>query len=108
MTLPQLLTRAGLLVAALVSAACVSLEQAAPPADQLAGGADFSRLQQGREIYITRCAKCHSVEPVKKYSLHEWEKIVPEMAEKTHLSPSETEAVRAYVIRVLRTPTPQS
>ena len=93
----QMILRASLLAAVLALAACVSLEQSAPPVEMLSGGADRSTLQAGREIYITRCAKCHAVEPVTKYSLKEWTEIMPEMAEKTHLNPAETEAVLAYV-----------
>jgi hypothetical protein len=75
---------AGLAAAAL--AACVSLEQAAPPVE-------------------TRCATCHSVEPVRKYSRAHWEReILPEMAEETNLSASDAAAVRAYVLAVLDSP----
>ena len=97
----QFILRAGLLMAVLVLAACVSLEQSAPPVALLSGGADRSTLQAGRDIYITRCAKCHAVEPVSKYSLKEWGEILPEMAEKTHLSAADTQRVTAYVHRVL-------
>ena len=98
----QLAIRAALLLAVLSIAACVSLEQAAPPVAQL-GGADHSQLYMGREIYITRCAKCHSVEPVTKYSLQHWVDIMPKMARKTHLNEAETAAVLAYVTKVINT-----
>lgn len=93
---------------ALSGGACMSLEQAAPlvealPMDARTGSA--AQLEHGRDIYITKCAKCHSVEPVRKYPLSEWEhEILPEMSEETNLSPDEAAAVRAYVITVLRTP----
>jgi mono/diheme cytochrome c family protein len=94
---------------ALLTGACVSLEQAAPPVNTLAqstsAGAKSGQLALGREIYITRCAKCHSVEPVRKYPRDQWEReIIPEMAEETNLNASETEAVRAYVLAVLASP----
>lgn len=62
------------------------------------------RIKQGRDLYITRCAKCHAPEPVRDYSHTEWEEIIPEMAEETNLSPSETQALRAYVLAVLNEP----
>ena len=91
-----------LIVAAL--AGCVSLEKAAPPVALL--GVTDSRgtsgaLERGRLIYITRCAKCHSVEPVTKYSRREWDEILPEMAAKTKLNASDDAAVRSYVLAVL-------
>lgn len=58
-------------------------------------------LVKGRTIYVTRCAKCHAVEPVKKYSREQWNTIIPDMAEETKLSPSETAAVAAYIYSIL-------
>ncbi|OAI57971.1 hypothetical protein AYO49_01645 [Verrucomicrobiaceae bacterium SCGC AG-212-N21] len=98
--------RALFLGAALSAGSCVSLEQYAPlvesvPMQARVGSAN--QLEHGRDIYITKCAKCHSVEPVKKYPLHQWEQeILPEMSEETKLSPAEVAAVRAYVLSVLR------
>ena len=95
-------------LAAAVLAACVSLEQAAPPAETLAAGvkpAAAAQLRLGREIYVTRCARCHSVEPVRKYSRAHWERdILPDMAEETNLTASDAAAVRAYVLAVLDSP----
>jgi len=102
------LTRALLVVTALSGGACVSLEQAAPlpktlPAAMRVGTP--SQLALGREIYVTKCAACHSVEPVRKYSLAQWEHdILPEMAEETNLNEHDTAAVRAYVVSVLKSP----
>lgn len=82
-------------------AACVSLEQSAPPVEMLAGGGNHAALNTGRDIYITRCAKCHTVEPVTKYSLKEWGEILPDMAERSHLSAADAQSVTAYVHEVL-------
>lgn len=100
------LARTVLLMAALSGGACMTLEQAAPlieslPAHARAGAS--AQLAHGRDIYITKCAKCHSVEPVKKYPLTQWEhEILPEMNEETNLTSEEGAAVRAYVLSVLR------
>lgn len=97
-----------LLLAALTGASCVTLEQAAPPVALLNPALvqkQSANLALGRDIYVTRCAKCHSVEPVTNYSREKWEQeIIPEMAEETNLTLSETEAVRAYVLAVLASP----
>jgi cytochrome c553 len=103
----QPLIRASLFLAVLAIAGCVSLEQAAPPVETFAGGGNHSALQGGREIYITRCAKCHAVEPVTKYSAQEWQKIMPEMAEKAHLNLTDTQQVTAYVYKVLNAGPPR-
>ncbi len=93
-----------LVVAALSGGACVSLEEAAPPVGTLpvhARTAPPSQLAHGRDLYITKCAKCHSPEPVRNYSPARWREIIPEMAEETKLSDAETAALRAYVFAVL-------
>lgn len=92
------------LIASILLAGCVSLEQAAPPVALLGlptTGSKRTDLEKGRDIYITRCAKCHSVEPVKKYTTSEWERIMPVMVEKTKLTPDDNALVCAYVSAVL-------
>ena len=90
--------------AGLLCGACQSLEQVAPPvaALPLRKGVNTSQLDHGRELYVTKCVKCHSAEPVLKYSVAEWEEIVVDMAEETNLSAAETAAVEAYVMAVLK------
>ncbi len=91
--------------AALLVTGCVSLEQAAPPVAMLGLTTTTSKLaslEQGRNIYITRCAKCHSVEPVQKYSLARWKEILPEMSIKSKLGQQDAIAVSAYVMAVLK------
>ena len=89
---------------ALLAGGCVSLEQAAPPAVMLgaqSGHGNLAVLEKGREIYVTSCAKCHTVEPVNKYSSERWDKILPEMTVKSKLRPADADAVRMYVRAVL-------
>lgn len=90
----------GAIAAALFLCGCQSLEQLAPPVTALAVRPSAS-LNLGREIYITRCTKCHAPDPVLKHSKSEWEKIIVDMAEETKLTPAETSAVRSYVMAVL-------
>src|SRR5690242_17871679 len=93
--------RALLLVAALMGGSCASLnESAAPPVAMLPGAT--AQVSHGREIYVTKCAKCHKVEPVRNYSRAKWEQdILPDMADESKLSSAETAAVRAYVMAAL-------
>jgi mono/diheme cytochrome c family protein len=79
---------------------CQSIEQIAPPV-ALVTARPSAQLNLGRELYITRCTKCHSAEPVVKYTASEWELIVKDMAEETNLTAHETAAVRDYVMAVL-------
>lgn len=90
--------------AALVLAGCMTLEEMAPPVDgpmaqaSMTGGHNMERLWRGREIYIGQCAKCHNVEPIGRYSASEWQKILPEMAEETKLTPEQAADVHTYVM----------
>lgn len=79
---------------------CQSLNEAAPPVATAAPHA-AAQLEFGRNLYVTKCAKCHAPEPVRKYSVSKWEELIPEMAEETRLTPGETAAVRDYVMAVL-------
>lgn len=89
-----------LLLAVLLAAlpGCVSLETAAP----VPGPPGSGPLAEGRALYVGRCAKCHAVEPVSDYSAAEWATIMPDMADRTKLTPRETAAVTAYVASVLQ------
>lgn len=89
------------LAVCLVLSGCQSLEVIAPVA---AAPDPTGRVKQGRDLYLTRCTKCHAPEPVRDYSRTEWEGIIPEMAEETRLSLSETHALRAYILAVLNEP----
>ena len=96
---PQLATSVIVLMTMAFVTGCVSLETAAPPVATLPS----PELDQGRLLYISKCAHCHTVEPVAKYSLTRWDEILPDMSERTKLDSAQSLAVRAYVLAVLRT-----
>ena len=99
-----IVTRLGVL---LLCAGCMSLEQMAPPV----GGefrmvaarhsVDVATLELGRQIYLSDCVSCHSVEPIGRYSAEHWRNILPKMAGKTLLTRKSTEAVESYVTLAL-------
>jgi len=89
---------------AVVFASCMSLEQMAPPV-----GPEFTavsqrrritlaQLEHGRQVYLADCTRCHSVEPISRYSAIKWEDIVRRMARESNLNEPTTEALRAYVL----------
>ena len=81
----------------LAGCASMNIDVIAPPPAASAS----SQLSQGRQLYVTKCAKCHTPEPVKKYSRAEWHKIMPEMVEETNLNAADTAALQAYIDWVL-------
>lgn len=82
---------------------CQTLEQRAPPVgEEFQKVADRHRvdvatLELGREIYLSECARCHSVEPIDRYSADRWRGILPRMSLETNLDERETDAVETYV-----------
>lgn len=83
--------------------ACVSIEEIAPPVDEHMAalgtelGYGLQTLSDGRHVYLNQCIDCHSPEPVNRYSLDEWEVILPEMSSESKLDKSQQAAIRAYV-----------
>lgn len=89
-------------------AACMSLERMAPPVDGAVaelgkeGSYSAQSLRRGREIYLTKCSKCHSIEPIERYPVEEWRRILPEMAEETSLGVDELADLRGYILTAHR------
>lgn len=83
----------------------MSLNAMAPPVEEIgpSAGEPLEALARGRHTYLTACAKCHNVEPIGRYSVSEWEKLLPEMAEESNLKPQQAEELRAYILAAHRT-----
>lgn len=88
--------------AALLGGGCVSVDTIAPPVATLSGGGGDA-VVEGRRLYLTTCTKCHSAEPVLDFTAAQWATILPEMAEESHFTSTQTAAVEAYIQAVLAT-----
>lgn len=94
---------AGAVIITLILAGCLTIEQMAPPV-----GPEFSRiersgvplafLERGREVYLSDCTRCHSVEPIDRYSIDRWRAIIERMGPQSKLDDSRTAALQAYVL----------
>lgn len=86
---------------ALAFGGCASLDGVAPPVTpallQAGRGADAATLEQGRRIFTTTCAACHSVDPPRKYGGAEWRQIVADMRERSKLTAGREAALLAYL-----------
>ncbi len=82
---------------------CMTLEQMAPPIggkfQKIAArhGVEVETLELGREIYLSGCVKCHSVEPISRYSAEKWRSMLPTMFDKTLLYGEDARALEAYI-----------
>ena len=88
-------------------AGCLTIEQMAPPV-----GPEFSTigtnvatravLERGREVYLSDCARCHSIEPINRYSIGRWRAIIERMGPQSKLDVSRTVALQAYILAAHR------
>lgn len=89
---------------AAILAGCLSVEQMAPPVGVefasagMRNGITMAHLETGREVYLMDCSRCHSIEPIDRYSLGRWRDIIVRMGPKSKLDVPRTEALRAYVL----------
>lgn len=101
----RLLFGGGLTVGvAAILAGCLSIEQMAPPVGAefasagMRNGITIALLETGREVYLMDCSRCHSIEPIDRYSVGRWRDIIVRMAPESKLDASRTEALQAYVL----------
>lgn len=93
-----------LLVALGAVIGCMSTAAMAPPVGpellSVAGShrTSAAKLKRGRRIYLTQCARCHSVEPIGKYSAAQWRDLLPGMVEESKLEADEAADLEAYVM----------
>ena len=87
----------------LTFAGCLTIEQMAPPVGPECSrigrnGVTLAVLERGREVYLSDCTRCHSVEPIDRYSLDRWRAILERMGPQSKLDESRTAALQAYVL----------
>lgn len=95
------------LIMALAGCAGLTLTEMAPPAEaiQAVQPEELSALSHGRQIYLTRCARCHSAQPVRQYTPRQWNALLPGMIRQTKLDASQESDLRAYITAVLKSET---
>lgn len=83
---------------------CLTVGQMAPPIDPefariaMRSGISRSVLEIGREVYISDCTRCHTVEPISRYAPERWHDIITRMGVESKLDEAHTEALRVYVL----------
>ncbi len=83
--------------AGLLLGGCRTLAEIAPPVVPAMSG-EISSLSSGRQVYLNRCASCHSLEAVDDYTPAEWAKLLPEMNRKSKLNPLQAEQLHQYLL----------
>ena len=91
------------LIAATLLVSCASLEERAPPVDELfiaeanVSGSEIERLREGHKIYTRFCADCHAPRRVDRITARDWQVHIPKMFKKAELYPEEIELVTNYI-----------
>ncbi|MDP6541480.1 MAG: hypothetical protein QGF07_01720 [Phycisphaerales bacterium] len=65
-----------------------------------------SLLEEGREVYLNSCTKCHNAVRITRYSRQQWQVVLPEMIKETKLTILQEKAVTAYIEAVLESVNP--
>ena len=105
---PKAAKGALILAGAWIVTGCMTTQQMAPPVSDvmsgigLAPGITGQSLEQGRQIYLSQCGKCHSIEPVNRYSDRRWKEIMEEMAAESRLGDHQKTDVLAYILTARR------
>ncbi|HVR60964.1 MAG TPA: hypothetical protein VMU50_03650, partial [Polyangia bacterium] len=97
---------AWLLGAVLAAAGCAAFAPIAPAlnqadADRLTArgpAVTLAELQEGRSLYIGRCAACHRLPRPDAYGTDRWPIFVDEMAARAQLTPPQAGAVLHYLL----------
>ena len=61
--------------------------------------ATLPELQQGRDLYVNNCGRCHGLYSPDNYISSQWRSIINSMAPRTSLSTSEIQLVTKYVTK---------
>jgi hypothetical protein len=61
--------------------------------------ATLEELQQGRDLYINNCGRCHDLYSPDDYTASQWKNIIPSMSPNTRLTTSQVTLVTKFVTR---------
>jgi hypothetical protein len=85
-------------IAACQKEAAITTDSLYVPTDSDAtASATLTDLQQGRSLYISNCASCHSLYLPESFTATRWKSIMPTMTPRTNLTSSEILLVTKYV-----------
>lgn len=70
-----------------------------PNAGDVTANATLSELQQGRELYINSCGRCHVLYSPDDFTPNYWKSIIPNMYPRTGMNSSQALLVTKYVCR---------
>jgi cytochrome c5 len=70
-----------------------------PSSSDATSTATLADLQQGRSLYISNCADCHSLYLPESFTASQWRNIMPSMSPRTSLTSAQVQMVLKYVTK---------
>lgn len=70
-----------------------------PTSADVTVNATLPELQQGRDLYINNCGKCHGLYSPDNYTSSQWKSILNSMVPRTGLTTAEAQLVTKYVTK---------
>lgn len=58
---------------------------------------ETAEVSAGKNIYVTKCTRCHEAKPMGNWTAQQWVPILDDMARRARLDDTEKSNVRAYV-----------
>lgn len=68
-----------------------------PGKDNIPATANIDNLKKGRELYVSKCASCHTIFLPEKYNRIEWSKTVNRMQPKAKITDEEKNLILDYL-----------
>ena len=68
-----------------------------PKAEHITEGTTLARLMQGRELYVAKCASCHTLKSPSEYPVGVWKENLDEMQTRARITDAEKELMLEYL-----------
>lgn len=59
-------------------------------------------LDLGKKLYATNCSRCHEMKDPSRYTIDEWNKILPEMFKRANVEDATKEKISKFIYTVCR------
>jgi hypothetical protein len=69
-------------------------------------GTTQASLEEGRELFVTHCHRCHVLPTPKSRTVEKWHKIIIKMAKKAKLDDAQRDTVLRFILAVRDLPAP--
>jgi hypothetical protein len=85
------------LILAAILVSCVSALYMPTQNDAVSRNTSLEKLQQGRSLYINKCASCHNLHLPSSYTGTEWAALLNKMQKRAKIDNVQKEQIAAYL-----------